>query len=227
MWGEVEWTPRAAAHLEAREYRFISPVFGYDPRTRAVTRIEGAALVNDPALYMSAIASAFPDADHPNEKDDLTMTKTDTLDGAALAAALGLGADAGGAAILAAAEAAALAAAGADTPDPRQWVPRAEFDRAARRLETVETERAGERARAAVEAATAAGRIAPAQGDWALAYAGKDPAGFADYVASAPAIVTPARRRRTARRRHGDHGRGCGPCHSGRPHRRFRSAGAA
>ena len=32
VWGEVEWTGRAAAMLKAREYRFISPLFLYDGR---------------------------------------------------------------------------------------------------------------------------------------------------------------------------------------------------
>ena len=85
------------------------------------------------------------------------------------------------------------ATAVADTPDPKDWVPRAEFDRVAKRLEKVETARAEEAAQTAVDAACAAGKVAPAQGDWALAYARKDPDGFAAYVEAAPAIVTPGR----------------------------------
>ena len=255
VWGEVEWTAKAKAHIEAREYRFISPVFRHHRQTRAVTRIEGAALVNDPALHMRAIAGAtsggFPavtgatgaagatgagletedDKENPMTQDKdkgslNTGKRSDAVqDTAALAAALGLKADADEASILAAVKtaakgatalagvaktlaktlgldedadgsaiaAAAAAAAGGDGPDPKQWVPRAEFDRAAKRLETVETERADERAATAVSEATAAGKIAPAQGDWALAYASKDPEGFADYVKAAPAIVTPGR----------------------------------
>lgn len=50
VWGDVEWTTRAAAMIEAKEYRFVSPVFGYDKQTRDVKMIVGAALTNDPAL---------------------------------------------------------------------------------------------------------------------------------------------------------------------------------
>lgn len=58
IWGSVEWTARAARMLAEREYRFVSAEFMYTPDTRIVTRIIGAALTNDPALFMPAIASA-------------------------------------------------------------------------------------------------------------------------------------------------------------------------
>lgn len=36
IWGRVEWTERAAAAIRAREYRFLSPSFGFDkPRSRS------------------------------------------------------------------------------------------------------------------------------------------------------------------------------------------------
>ena len=63
-------------------------------------------------------------------------------------------------------------------PDPSQFVPRAEFDRVSTRLNTVETERAEERATAAVDDAVRAGKIAPAQRDWAMAYAKRDADGL-------------------------------------------------
>ena len=101
--------------------------------------------------------------------------------------ALALDADAGPDAILAAAR----AGPGGEVsdPDPNCFVPRAEFDRVTARLNTVESERGAERALAAVDAATQAGKIAPAQRDWALAYAGKDPAGFDAFVAAAAVIL--------------------------------------
>ena len=52
----VEWTARAAAMLKAREYRYLSPVF-FHTRNGIVTRMEGAALTNYPALAMPALAS--------------------------------------------------------------------------------------------------------------------------------------------------------------------------
>lgn len=79
IWGKVEWTATATKHLAEREYRFISPVFQFDKATRAIKRVLSAALTNDPALYMRAIASAH----HQTEPEMDELLK-------ALAAALGL-----------------------------------------------------------------------------------------------------------------------------------------
>ena len=90
-------------------------------------------------------------------------------------------------------EARATASASGD-PDPSKFVPRAEFDRVSERLKAVEDSTAEEKATASVDAAVTAGKIAPAQRDWALSYAKTDPAGFATYVEKAPAIVAPGDR---------------------------------
>jgi phage I-like protein len=47
---DVEWTDRAAGMIAAKEYRFVSPVIGYDKTTGAVTSIYMAAIVNNPAI---------------------------------------------------------------------------------------------------------------------------------------------------------------------------------
>lgn len=99
IWGEVEWTERAAAMIKAREYRFISPVFQFDKATRTVRRIVGAGLTNDPALYMRAIANA-----QPEEESEMDLEK--------LREALGLSKTASVPEIVAAATAAAMARAG-------------------------------------------------------------------------------------------------------------------
>ncbi|MBJ5275993.1 hypothetical protein JGG07_24830, partial [Salmonella enterica subsp. enterica serovar London] len=46
---DVEWTAAAAAMVEAKEYRFISPVFSYD-KTGQVLELLNAALTNTPAV---------------------------------------------------------------------------------------------------------------------------------------------------------------------------------
>ena len=96
VWGEVEWTARAGEMLRAREYRYLSPVFDYEKATRAITRVVGAGLTNDPALYMRAIAST------QGEDGMEELLKK-------LAQALGLASSAGEDAIVAAASAAAAA----------------------------------------------------------------------------------------------------------------------
>ncbi|RQS55716.1 MULTISPECIES: phage protease [Burkholderia] len=46
---DVEWTARASAFVDAKEYRFISPVFTYDADGN-VLQLINAALTNNPAL---------------------------------------------------------------------------------------------------------------------------------------------------------------------------------
>jgi phage I-like protein len=65
--GRVEWTARGAAAFKAKEYRFVSPVFSFDPPagsdesalTGRVKLILRAALTNNPALSdLPAIAAS-------------------------------------------------------------------------------------------------------------------------------------------------------------------------
>ena len=240
VWGEVEWTARAAGHIKAREYRFISPAFEHDKATRVVKRIVGAALVNNPALYMKAIAKSENNTEEIMDLDKLrkALGLPDDADekkilaaaSAAMAAtaelvktARALGVDEGADAVKVteaasasakgvksiakaagleetatageiekAVKAKATASADGD-PDPEKFVPREEYDRAAARLTAIETERAGEKASAAVDEAVAAGKIAPAQREWALDYAKTSPDGFKTYAEKAPVIVAPGR----------------------------------
>jgi phage I-like protein len=56
LWGLVEWTAKASAYLDAKEYRYLSPVFNHTP-SGEVTRLLRAALTNNPALELTALAS--------------------------------------------------------------------------------------------------------------------------------------------------------------------------
>lgn len=47
---DVDWTDKAAAFIDANEYRYISPVFSYDPKTGEVGQLLHAALTNNPAV---------------------------------------------------------------------------------------------------------------------------------------------------------------------------------
>lgn len=62
----TEWVDRGAKAIAAREYRFLSPVFEFDPDDRyappekqsgRVLYLTGAALVNNPALSMTPLAA--------------------------------------------------------------------------------------------------------------------------------------------------------------------------
>jgi phage I-like protein len=46
----VKWTEAARAAIKADEYRYISPVFIYEPGSGVITRLYNAALTNTPAL---------------------------------------------------------------------------------------------------------------------------------------------------------------------------------
>lgn len=47
---QIDWTERARSMIAGREYRYLSPVFGFDAQTGAVTYIHSVALTNNPAL---------------------------------------------------------------------------------------------------------------------------------------------------------------------------------
>ena len=165
LWGHVEWTARAVQQIQAREYRYLSPVFTYHKATRQIVALLSAALTNQPNLPLTALNQEQPPM-------DLTP----------LTEALGLAADADMPAILAAiaalkknrdtapAEAAANRAA---LPSLEQFVPRADFDQALNRasaaeqqLLTLTTAQRNQAIDAALTAAVAAGKISPATTDY-------------------------------------------------------------
>jgi phage I-like protein len=47
---QVEWTDSAALAIQNKEYRYISPVLSFEPKTGVITKIHMAALTNNPAL---------------------------------------------------------------------------------------------------------------------------------------------------------------------------------
>lgn len=202
----VEWTERALAAIRAREYRYYSPSFLHGRADRAVRVVTGAGLTNTPALDVPALASEEGsmnerwrrllaalgiDEDADDAAIDAAVARVGAGDGASAAAALmgrvrealGVDADAGDDAVLSAAR--DRAAAG-------DAVPRAEFDRVAADLATMRSERREERATAAVDQAVAAGRVPPAQRDWALDLARTNLESFESYAASAPVVAPPA-----------------------------------
>jgi hypothetical protein len=64
IYGDVDWTDRAADYLKNREYRYLSPVIQIQRNTRRAVELHSAALTNTPAIdAMSPIACT----DKPNE----------------------------------------------------------------------------------------------------------------------------------------------------------------
>jgi phage I-like protein len=184
--GRVEWNEKGRTALASREYRYISPGFNFDLKTRRVTQLVSAGLTNVPAFTMPALARA-------SNEEDPDMDK-------AVLEALGLPATASTAdavvAINKLSTEKALATARAETPDPARFVPKADYELATARVGTLEAKiKAQEDAEivAAVDAACAAGKIAPASKEYHLATCRSEGGldRFKAFVKDAPVIAPP------------------------------------
>lgn len=141
LWASIEWTDRGRYAVVGRSYRYLSPAFHFDPKTREIGRIASVALVNKPNLRLPAL----------NREEG-------TMDEETKAGATGPGA---------APEMAVQS--GREATDLAAYVPRADYDRALARAaeaerglaERVRVERAAE-IESEIGAALRAGRIAPA-----------------------------------------------------------------
>lgn len=186
LWARVEWTGAGREMVAGKAYRYLSPVFTYDPATMEIAEILSAGLTNNPNLEMAALNAA--------------QQERDAMDAAVLQA-LGLQPTATAAeavlAINALREERATALNAARVPDPALFVPRADHELALNRISTFETAEATRRDAeivAAVDAAVAAGQVAPASRDYHLASCRAEGGleRFRAFTATAPAIVTPA-----------------------------------
>lgn len=199
IWADVEWTGAAAAKLAAREYRYLSPLFTYDPATRAVRALVNAGLTNTPAIEqlaavasqsfqsenemdLSKIAVAAGLAAAATESEIVTKVVALTAAATALAAAsakLGLGADASPGDLVAA----------ATKPNPAEFVPIAVVKDLQTQVAGLQSAIQGDKAEAAVAAAMRGGKVTPAMKGWAEGYAKADLAGFEAFVAAAAVIL--------------------------------------
>ncbi|MBN2691077.1 MAG: hypothetical protein JXR43_04360 [Burkholderiaceae bacterium] len=200
LWAQVRWTPQAAELLAAQQYRYLSPVFRFDPASGRVAQLLGAGLTRTPNLMLQAAASTGDAMDELLERlvYILNMPVTSTPD--ELAAELQKLIDrltASDAAMQAAkAEIEALKTAAQSQqpsqPDPAQFVPINLHRQTAEALAALQSQVAEAAATEAVTAAMSAGKLAPAMKDWALDYARRDAAGFAQFAQSAPQLVSAA-----------------------------------
>jgi phage I-like protein len=192
VWGRVEWTARASNAIVAREYRYVSPVFQFDPKDGSVTRLLRAGLTNNPNLHLTAIAAAHTAA--AAAKDESMEIPTEEL-----RELLNLEGEATAAEVVAkvrelraardAAMSSSVSATETHAQDPAHYVAMAEFERALTELNALKAERRRERAAHAVEEAIRAGKIVPAQREWAIAYCAADARGFQAFVAKQPSII--------------------------------------
>lgn len=204
IWGRPNWTAAAAARLADKAYRYLSPYFGSDKATGRLTRIFNVGLVNQPAIREIAAAAAVdlnPGTPQSMKtilkalglKDDategeacasiaaLTQAASSAEQLAAAATALGLKPEATGEEVVAAATAAAAGGA----PDPAKFVPIAALTEVTDKLKVINEERAT----AAVDEATAAGKLTPALRQWGIDLFNQDEARFAAFVKGQPAVI--------------------------------------
>lgn len=163
--GTVRWNERAANQVAAREYRYLSPVFDYEPTTGRIVRLVSAGLTNLPNLHLQAL------------NQEHSMPRSTALV-AAITGALGLAADATDDAIATAinqikadGDAATARALNAESAAPalERYVPRADYDAVLTRATNAEQQLRDtaaaalkEQAESEIESALKAGRIAPA-----------------------------------------------------------------
>lgn len=206
IYGAIEWTAPAAARIKAKEYRYLSPLF--TTAGDKVSRIDNVALVNQSNLPLDAVAMAadrFSTQKEPDMKELLAkLAKALGLnDGASeeavIAAIEAFSADRGKVAVAAGIKAdatteevlvamATIKVTGADL-DPTKFVPMSMFKDVETRLNAFTAGNAEEKASDAVEKAMAAGKITPANKEWAVAFAKRDLADFEAFVGNQPVLT--------------------------------------
>jgi phage I-like protein len=200
-----------------REYRYVSPVFEY-AESREVARLLRAALTNNPNLYLTAISARSGKPGAETARPQRTEADAASLgdEEASMEQFLtqmrelfGLEAEATPEEIVAAARemtaagsvraresdtsGAAITSAGIgayhENADPARYVSVAHFQQTVSELNALRATRAREQAVHAVTAAMRAGKLVPAQRDWAIAYCQADVQGFENFVARQPAVA--------------------------------------
>lgn len=192
LWARVAWNASGRQALADRAFRFLSPAFLFDARNGQVLRLRSIGLTNRPNFVLPALNRATT-TETPMDPDVLTalgLTPSATTADAV-------------AAISALREQAQTALNRARTPDPTLFAPRADLELALNRiatLEQAERARAEELIGAEVDAAIAAGKIAPASRDYHVASCRADGGldRFRALVAASPVIAPPAQNRAAA-----------------------------
>jgi phage I-like protein len=191
LFGTVRWTERATALLKAGEYRYLSPVFAYDPATGAVLDLLHVALTNTPALEeLDAVvlraAARFSPAGQPAFPAETSSMKK-------VLAALGLADDATEDQALAALaterETATAALAAAKAPDPAQFAPVATVTALQAEVAALRGALHQRELDDLIEIGLSDGRVVPAMEAWARSLGAKDLAALKDFLAAATPIA--------------------------------------
>jgi phage I-like protein len=207
IWAVVQWTPRAIEYLKNREYRYISPVFLKRASDGKVMRLINAALTNQPAIDgMVPVVNKWlkvedPEAEEKRKEErmeklfELLGLKTDATEEQAMETVTSMKE---GAALREKEHAELLKALGLkDGASVSEATGTIEAFKQGhegagelgRRVLELEEKLRDKEASELVSTAMKAGKVTPAQKEWAAAYAGRDPEGFRVFVAKAPVVV--------------------------------------
>lgn len=206
LFAAVKWTDAAAAYIKADEYRYISPVFSFDPKTGAVLELKSAALTNTPALDGLATVAASEQPDNFTERSMDVIPRLKTLfdlpeaaTDAALTAELDkleslLKPQNDGKPVSLTAYLAALTER--QTPDPVHYAPVAALTELQKtihalrgELAALSTARSSDAVNRQIEAALSDGRLTKATEAWARALGEKDPESLNAYLAAIKPIA--------------------------------------
>ena len=202
IWARVEWTVKAANHVAAREYRYVSPVFYHDSAGR-IGRIESVALTNQPNLTLKALSSTIkesrmdmktlasilgapPDTTPVDLEARLKAALAERDSATATIAEVGKAAQAVSAGATDVLKAVQAVAHRASSPDPARFVPMDVYSATSRELAEIKVAQAANTAALLVDEAGKAGKVTPAMEAWAKDYASTNPEGFKTWAAAAP-----------------------------------------
>lgn len=175
LWGRVDWTAQARELISNKAYRYLSPSFFFEPRSKAITKFKGAGLVHNPNLQLHALASQ--DTAMPENQDFMQQ----------LAQALDLPTDAEPPAVfdaIATLKGTARLETSAQSHDPARFVPIEAVQELMQDRNQQLSTQAESRIAGKVAEAVAGGIILPRMKEWATALCRKDEAAFDTFVSS-------------------------------------------
>lgn len=194
--GAIDWTPRAAQMIAGGEYAYLSPVFLYSPDDGEVLLLRHVALTNAPALDLPQVALRAEEEIDFSTEEEPPMTLLQQL-----LASLGLAKETSEADALTAVAAlkakadqvdglnAKVAALSSQAPDPSKFVAVETMAALQAEVAALTSQINGDKVTQVVEAALTAGKLLPAQKDWALSLGKANLATLTEYVEKTPAIA--------------------------------------
>ena len=204
IWGRIEWTANAAAAIEAKEAKYLSPVFDYDQALR-IEKIVSVGLTNLPNLYLNPLSVNslggamdelierlcymlnLPVTSTPEEIKGHLQRLIDSLGQApATDAAMN---QLGVTLKLPGKPWAEIATAAHALCVPGATVPIAEFERVSHALNLLQEQGRQAEIDTAINQAKTSGKLAPSMEEWARGYAKQDLQGFKTWAANSLPVV--------------------------------------